>query len=98
MGVRAAPQREMVAVGQVHPALRWRDPLRRPTRHHGRRAADRRRFGGAVKAPPNTPEAERSVLGQIMAGGPKVAGNVIGTLLEPGDFYSSAHRALFERI
>jgi replicative DNA helicase len=51
-----------------------------------------------MQAPPNTPEAEKSVLGQIMAGGPKVAGNVIGTLLEPGDFYSSAHRALFEKL
>lgn len=51
-----------------------------------------------MKAPPNTPEAERSVLGQIMAGGPKVAGGVIGTLLEPGDFYSSAHRAIFEKL
>lgn len=51
-----------------------------------------------MQSPPNTPEAERSVLGQIMAGGPKVAGDIIGALLEPGDFYSSGHRAIFEKL
>lgn len=48
--------------------------------------------------PPHTPEAEKSVLGQMMNGGPKVAGQVIGTMLEPGDFYSAANKALYETL
>lgn len=51
-----------------------------------------------TEGPPHAPDAERSVLGQIMAAGPKLAGEVIGTLLEPGHFYSSAHRAIFEQV
>jgi len=51
-----------------------------------------------AKGPPNNPQAEKSVLGQMMRGGPKVAGVVIGTQLEPGDFYSAPNRAIFETI
>jgi replicative DNA helicase len=47
---------------------------------------------------PHAPEAERSVLGQIMAGGPKVAGEVIGTLLEGQHFHDNAHRLVFDAL
>lgn len=50
--------------------------------------------GGPVSVPHN-PEAERSVLGQIMSGGDKVAGEVVGSLLEPQHFYHPANRLLF---
>jgi replicative DNA helicase len=51
-----------------------------------------------VPGPPFTPEAEKSVLAQMMVGGSRVAGQVIGTLLEPGDFFSAPHRAVYEQI
>lgn len=34
----------------------------------------------------------------MMTGGTRVAGQVIGTLLEPGDFYSALNRSLYETI
>lgn len=51
-----------------------------------------------MKAPPHTSDAERSVLTQIMARGEKVAGQLIGALLEPKHFYSAAHRAIYEQM
>lgn len=52
----------------------------------------------APGGPPHTPEAERSVLAQMMTGGSRVAGKVIGTLLEPGDFFSAPNRAIYEQL
>lgn len=48
--------------------------------------------------PPHSLEAERSVLGRIMAAGPKTAGEVIGTLLAAEHFYAPAHASLYEAI
>lgn len=48
--------------------------------------------------PPASPEAEVSVLGQIMAQGSVTAGEVIGTLLEGKHFYDAANRLIFERL
>jgi len=48
--------------------------------------------------PPHSLEAERSVLGRIMASGPGIAGEVIGTLLAPSHFYAPAHQTLYETI
>lgn len=48
--------------------------------------------------PPHSLEAERAVLGRIMARGHKVAGEVIGTLLEPDHFYAPAHKVIFTAI
>jgi replicative DNA helicase len=48
--------------------------------------------------PPASIEAEKSVLGQIMAGGAVVAGEVIGSLLDAKHFYAPAHRMIFETI
>lgn len=48
--------------------------------------------------PPHSLEAERSVLGRIMAAGPKTAGEVIGTLLAQEHFYAPAHASLYEAI
>lgn len=47
---------------------------------------------------PHSPDAERAVLGRIMAQGTKVAGQVVGTLLEPTHFYAPAHRLIYETI
>lgn len=47
---------------------------------------------------PHTPEAEVAVIGRIMSGGTKVAGQVVGTLLEPTHFYAPAHRLIYEAI
>ena len=47
---------------------------------------------------PMSMEAERSVLGQIMAGGPTTAGEIIGTLLEGHHFYDAAHRMIFDKL
>lgn len=47
---------------------------------------------------PHSPEAERAVLGRVMAKGHKVASQVVGTLLEPSHFYSPAHREIYEAI
>lgn len=51
-----------------------------------------------MPGPPHTPEAEKSVLAQMMTGGSRVAGQVIGTLLEPGDFFSAPNRAIYETL
>lgn len=47
---------------------------------------------------PHSTEAERSVLGQIMARGPQTAGEIIGTLLEGQHFYDAAHRLIFDKL
>jgi replicative DNA helicase len=47
--------------------------------------------------PPNSPDAEASVVGQMLAR-PSVVGEVIGTTLQPQHFYSPALRALFHEI
>jgi hypothetical protein len=47
--------------------------------------------------PPNSPDAEASVVGQMLAAR-RVVGEVIGTLLEPRHFYLPALRALFHEI
>lgn len=47
--------------------------------------------------PPFSPEAERAVLGRMLADGHKSAGEVVGSLRSE-DFYDAAHKALFERI
>lgn len=47
---------------------------------------------------PASPEAERSVLGQIMAQGHKLAGEVIGTLLESSHFNEPANQAIFDAL
>lgn len=44
---------------------------------------------------PQSIEAERSVLGQIMAGGPQVAGEVIGSLLEQDHFFNAGNHLIF---
>lgn len=49
-----------------------------------------------MPGPPHTPEAEKSVIGQMMRGGAKVAIRVIGSQLEPGDFFSAPNRSIFE--
>ena len=51
-----------------------------------------------MRTPPHTPDAERSVLGQMMSKGDRLVGEIIGTQLHPGDFYSAAHRAIYEKI
>lgn len=51
-------------------------------------------FGGM----PHSPEAERAVLGRIMANGHKLAGQVVGTLLEPTHFFSPGNRLIYEAI
>lgn len=48
--------------------------------------------------PPAAPEAERSVLGQILRGGSEVAGEVVQAVLQPEDFYQPDHRMIFEAI
>src|SRR5688572_20367931 len=52
---------------------------------------------GRVKPPANL-EAERSVLGKVMAGGPKVAGEVIGAILEDQHFYEPSHKMIYGQI
>jgi replicative DNA helicase len=47
--------------------------------------------------PPNSPDAEASVVGQMLAR-PSVVGEVIGTSLQPQHFYTPALRALFHEI
>lgn len=47
---------------------------------------------------PQSVEAERSVLGQIMARGPQTAGEIIGTLLEGEHFFDAAHRLIFDKL
>lgn len=48
-------------------------------------------------APPQSPEAEESVVGQLLAN-PKLIGEVIGTQLEPHDFHSVAYRSLYHEV
>lgn len=48
--------------------------------------------------PPHSLEAERSVIGQMMAGGTRISGEVIGTQLSPADFYAPAHQIVYEAI
>lgn len=50
------------------------------------------------QAPPHSLEAERSVIGQMLAGGTKLSGEVIGTQLAPTDFYAPAHQIIFDAI
>jgi len=47
---------------------------------------------------PHSPEAEAAVLGRCLNAGPKVAGQVVGTLLEAPHFYSPAFRLIYEAI
>lgn len=51
-----------------------------------------------IVAPPNSPDAERAVIGRIMASGPKLAGQVVGTLLEPTHIYNPGLRIVYEAI
>lgn len=51
-----------------------------------------------VRKLPQSLEAERSVLGQVMAGGEKTAGEVVGTLLEGHHFHDPAHKMIFDSI
>jgi replicative DNA helicase len=46
---------------------------------------------------PHSPDAEASVIGQMLAA-PKIAGEVVGTLLEPAHFHTPAFRALYHEI
>lgn len=48
-------------------------------------------------APPHNPDAEESVVGQLLSK-PRIAGEVVGTLLEPTHFYVPAMRALYAEI
>lgn len=48
-------------------------------------------------AAPHSPEAEKSVIGMLLAQ-PKVAPNVVGALLDADDFYVAGLRILFSRI
>src|SRR3989442_12811727 len=52
--------------------------------------------GGAVKVPPHSPEAEQSVLGGLLLENP--AADRIGDILGADDFYSDAHRGVFNAI
>jgi replicative DNA helicase len=47
---------------------------------------------------PHSLEAERAVIGRIMASGHKIAGEVIGTKLEPDHFYIPAHKVIYSAI
>lgn len=47
---------------------------------------------------PHSLEAERSVLGRMMDGGPKVVGEVIGAQLIAKDFYAPAHQIVFDAL
>lgn len=47
---------------------------------------------------PEAREAERSVIAQMMTGGTRVAGEVIGTQLEAADFHKAVNRALYETL
>lgn len=51
----------------------------------------------SVVEPPYSADAEESVIGQMLSR-PKIVGEVVGTLLEPGHFYLPAHRALYAEI
>jgi replicative DNA helicase len=47
---------------------------------------------------PEAKEAERAVIGQMMSGGTRVAGAVIGTQLEAADFHTAVSRTLYEAL
>lgn len=47
---------------------------------------------------PQSPEAERSVIGQMLRDGEKVCARVVGTLLEPRHFYAPAHKVIFQAL
>jgi replicative DNA helicase len=47
---------------------------------------------------PASPEAERSVIGQILRGGPEIAGEVVNAIVAAADFYQADHRIIFEGI
>ena len=49
-----------------------------------------------LRMPPNSAEAEQSVLGGLLLDND--AFDRIGDLLEPRDFYGSDHRAIFETV
>lgn len=51
-----------------------------------------------VRKLPQSVEAERSVLGQVMAGGEKTAGEVVGTLLEGQHFHDPANKLIFDAV
>jgi replicative DNA helicase len=42
--------------------------------------------------------AEKAVIGQMMTGGTRVAGEVIGTQLAPADFHTAVSRELYETL
>lgn len=47
--------------------------------------------------PPHSVEAEESVVGQLLAR-PRIVGEVVGTMLEPGHFFVPAMRALYGAV
>lgn len=47
---------------------------------------------------PHSLDAEKSVIGQMMRRGDKLAGQVVGTLLEPMHFYAPAHKVIYAAI
>src|SRR3954471_4247417 len=48
--------------------------------------------------PPHSLDAERSVIGQLLRGDPKIVAQVIGAKLEPEHFYAPAHKILISSI
>lgn len=52
----------------------------------------------AETPPPHSPEAEAAVIGRCLNGGSRVAGQVVGTLLEAPHFYSPAFRLIYEAV
>jgi replicative DNA helicase len=53
---------------------------------------------GSGLVAPHSLEAERSVLGQMLAKGTKLVGEVIGTQLSPPDFYSPPNQIVYEAV
>lgn len=51
-----------------------------------------------MNAVPQSIEAEVSVLGQIMAGGPTTAGEIIGSLLEQEHFFNAGNKLIFGNL
>lgn len=48
--------------------------------------------------PPHSLDAERSVIGQMLRDGERLAGQVVGTLLEPLHFYAPANKIIFKAL
>lgn len=47
---------------------------------------------------PHSLDAERSVIGQMLREGEKLAARIVGTLLEPLHFYAPAHKVIFKAL